>query len=449
MRGLRILILDTFGEHILDWALRCQDFGHEVKWYSDPSQHRGAQVGKGMVERIKDYQSWVKWADLIMVTDNIRYIHNIEKWRKDGLRVVGATPETAAWETDRKLGMKLAEKCGVPCPPYREFTDYDQAIAYVKKKDTAYVSKPCGEETDKSLSYVAPTPEALVFMLENWKRRGKIKASFILQEKVSGIEMGIGGWFGPGGFNAGWEENHEHKKLMDGDLGQNCGEAGTVMRFVRKSKLANKGLVPFTDELEKAGYIGNVDVNYIIDDMGQPWFLEFTTRLGVPAFQIQQSLTDGDPAEWLYDLCDGRDTQPIVFDDISVGIVMAIPPYPNGRAKDDEVMGIPIMGLTEENLPHIHPSMVMMGDTVVRGESGIEKGRGWVTAGDYILCATGVASCVNKARDKALGVLDELRDTPSSPFWRRQIGNRLKAQLPKLRALGYCTDMSYAESDDE
>lgn len=434
MRQRRLLIVDTFAEFCLDFALRCQADGWDVKWFSDPTQERGVNIGKGLVERVKDFEPWMMWADVVFVADNTKYLQRMDQWRTKGVRIVGPSVATAAWEIDRVLGMKVFEKVGIPCPPYREFSDYDAAISYVKKQDRAFVSKPCGIVTDKSLSYVAPTPEALCFMLQRWKDRGKTKPSFILQEKISGIEFAVGGWFGPHGWNAGWEENFEHKKLMHGDLGPNCGEAGTVMRYVRTSKLANKVLKPLTEKLFESGYIGCIDVNCIIDDTGHPWPLEFTNRPGVPAFQIQQALTEGDHAQWLLDLCDGIDSQPVVYDDVAVGIVMAIPPYPYGRAPDDEVLGIPIYGITERNRDAIHPSMIMAG----------KMPESWVTAGDYVLCATGVAGTVSQARNKSLDVLDHLKDTPASPFWRRDIGQRLSRQLETLQSLGYATGMTYA-----
>ena len=432
MRGPRLLVISVHAEYELDFLLRCQADGWECKFFSDPSNKRGLMVGKGLVDRVDDFEKWMRWADVVFLADNTKYVQRMDQWRKQGVRIVGPTVETADWEIDRVLGMNVFEECGIPCPPYKEFTDYDTAIAYVKKQDRAFVSKPCGAVTDKSLSYVAPTPEALVFMLGRWKERGKTKPSFILQEKIAGIEFAVGGWFGPHGWNKGWEENFEHKKLMHGDLGPNCGEAGTVTRYVRTSKLANKVLKPLTDKLLRAGYVGCIDVNCIIDESGHPWPLEFTNRPGVPAFQIQQALTAGDHAEWLLDLCDGVDSQPLVYDQIAVGIVMAIPPYPYGRGTDDEIVGIPIYGMTARNQDSIHPSMIMQGRD------------GWVTAGDYVLCATGVADTVSQARDKALNVLDHLKDTPASPFWRRDVGNRLSKQLPELQAMGYATGMEYA-----
>jgi phosphoribosylamine--glycine ligase len=173
--------------------------------------------------------------------------------------------------------METFEAHGIPVPDYREFSNFDQAIAYVKKEDRPFVSKPSGD-ADKALSYVAKSPADLVYMLERWKKSSKLKPPFILQEKIDGIEMAVGGWLGPHGFNKGWLENFEFKKLCNGDLGCATGEQGTVLRYVAKSKLAKQVLAPFADTLVDAGYTGYVDVNCIIDESGQPWPLEFTMR---------------------------------------------------------------------------------------------------------------------------------------------------------------------------
>ena len=103
----------------------------------------------------------------------------------------------------------------------------DQAIAYVKKQDRPFVSKPSGD-ADKALSYVAKSPADLVYMLERWKKSSKLKPPFILQEKVDGIEMAVGGWFGPHGFNRGWCENFEFKKLMADDYGRGRAEPAFI-----------------------------------------------------------------------------------------------------------------------------------------------------------------------------------------------------------------------------
>lgn len=217
---MRLLCLDQ-GAFALDFLMRCQDWGHDVRWYV-PAKERTQFIGKGLVERVDDWRPWARWADLIFLPDNTKFLTQLEPYRRDGAKIVGPTPETAAWELDRNEGMRVFKRHGIPVPPYREFTDYDAAIAYVRREGRAFVSKPCGDEPDKSLSYVAKSPADLIYMLERWQKAKRHKGAFILQEKVDGVEMAVGGWFGPHGFNRGWMENWEEKKLMAGGLGVAC-----------------------------------------------------------------------------------------------------------------------------------------------------------------------------------------------------------------------------------
>ena len=438
---MRLLIIDTFGESVLDWALRCKADSHQVKWFISDQK---AMAGRGLIERVPDWRPWMVWADIVFLPDNLKYLRELDFWRAKGVKIIGPSVEGAAWELNRTLGMKVLEKHGIQCPAYKEFNNYDQAIAYVKREDRAFVSKPCGEETDKALSYVAKSPADLIYMLERWKKSSKLNGSFILQERIDGVcEMGVGGWFGPGGFNQGWEENWEHKKMMPGDLGVNTGEMGTVMRFVRKSKLAKLMLEPMADALEKMGYIGCVDVNCIIDKEGQAWPLEFTMRPGWPAFLIQQSLHKGDHLEWLYDLAEGRDARCIQYDKIAVGVVMALPDFPYSRATKKETHGVPLYGLKPSIMDDIHPCQVMMGTAPVERGGKIVTEPMMVTAGDYVLVATGTGETVRLARDKAYRVLNNLKSTPSSPFWRIDIGRKMAKELEAIQPMGYATGMVF------
>src|SRR5215831_18237086 len=216
---------------------------------------------------------------------------------------------------------------GIEVPAYKEFNNYDDAIRFVKKHDRPFVSKPSGD-ADKALSYVAKTPTDLLFMLERWKASSKLKPPFILQEKVEIVEMAVGGWIGPGGWNEGWCENWEEKKLCTGNLGCSTGEQGTVLRYVKSSKLAKQLLLPLTDDIRRTGHTGYVDINCIIDEKGQPWPLEFTMRPGWPTLNIQQELHKGDSIEWLANLVDGTDSKNLTLNEIAIGVVLSIPDYP-------------------------------------------------------------------------------------------------------------------------
>jgi phosphoribosylamine-glycine ligase len=118
---------------------------------------------------------------------------------------------------------------------------------------------------------------------------------------------------------------------------------------------------------------------------------------------------------------------------VAVGVVCAIPPHPFGHEKAEEVVDVPIWGITDGIVDNLHfcDAMAAKGDNE------------FATAGSYVLVATGTADTVVAARNMAHRVLNRLT-IPASPFWRNDIGTRLRAQLPELQKHGYAVGMEYA-----
>jgi phosphoribosylamine--glycine ligase len=441
---MRLLIVDPPG-HGLDLAIRAQNAGHQVK-LAIRQDEKSKHIGRGFVEVVADFRPWLRWANLIVNTDSSLYLRELDAHRKEGGLIVGPSQEMARWELDRKLGQDVFKKAGIATPASKEFSSYDDAIAHVKKTMARVVSKPCDDaNADKALSYCASGPDDMIYMLERWKKTDKLKGSFLLQEFIPGIEMGAGGWFGPHGWNEGWEEDFEFKKLMNGDIGCATGEQGTVLRYVKHSKLAEKVVVPLTRQLEKMGYIGDINVNCIIDEKGNPWPLEFTTRLGWPAFQLQCALVKGDPVEWLYDLATGKDARPFFHDQVAIGVVLSVPDYPYSHATRKEVVGIPLFGITPGLMKHLHPCEMMVGEATCEVGGTLVKCPPPMTAGDYVLTMTATATTVQDARAKVYRRLERVRKRmPSSPMYRTDIGLRLSKQLPKLQSMGYAKGLIFS-----
>lgn len=440
---MRILWIDSdMGCGGLDPLMRMKADGHDVRWFGrKPLDWRAQPIGKGLVDVVTHWEDHVRWADLIIQGDNTYYVTQLDHWRARGYPIVGASAAAAQWELDRTYGQQVFRKAGIKTAPYKEFMQYDPALAYVKKEMRRFVSKPLGDEEDKSLSYCAKDAADMVYMLERWKKARRHKAGFILQEFVAGTEMAVGAFFGPGGFGAVCE-NWEFKKLFPGDRGPATGEQGTVLRFVKKSHLADLVLYPLEDALHAIGYVGYVDVNCIIDDAGDPWPLEFTMRFGWPTFPIQQALLQGDHAEWLYELARGRTIDPWELDTIAVGVVMALPDFPYSKITRKDVTGIPVHGLTPRIMRDVHPSEMMMGEAPVEVDGKIVTSPILCSAGDYLLTVTGTGDTIRKARGHAYAVLDKI-SVPASPFYRNDIGQRLKKQLPEIQAQGYAAGIEF------
>lgn len=447
---MKILAIDT-ESNALDWLMRCQAWGHEVQWF-DRVRKNGVPrcAGEGIVPKLRDIdelrKKWIGWADLIILTDNNYMVQFLETYRKLGYPIVAASPEAASWEIDRMRGQQVIKDAGIPILDSKIFRDYGAAAAHVKKHPHMLVSKPCGSD-DKALSYVAHDPGDMLYMLEDrWAEREDLVAAakangFLLQEKIDGIEMAVGGWFGPGGWSKHIWENFEFKKLFSGDLGPNTGEMGTLGRYVSKSKLADLALYPLTKQLERIGYVGYVDNNVMVKPDGSIGPMELTMRFGWPNFNNQCAVHRGDPAKWLADLLDGKDTL-TVSNDVCVSVVMAIPDFPYSKATQKEVCGIPIYGATD--FEHVHWCEVMVGENVpVFVDGKVVRMPHPVTAGDYLMVITGTGSTITGARKSAYSAIRKI-DIPNSPFYRMDIGKgRLVHQLPQLHKLGFATGLDF------
>lgn len=429
---MRVLCVEPHGDGLLDIAIRAQALGHAVRYFCrDYEQHR-APIGRGLVERVADFRDSMRWSDLVILGANDYCMTEFDRWRLSGIPIIGGSSQSALWEKDRAHGMDVFKRAGIPILPYREFTDYDAAIAYVKREDKPFASKPSGKCDDKALSYVAKEPRDLLYMLDRWRRAGKRQGlEFILQEKASGVEFAVGAWFGPGGFAPGVELNWEHKKLMAGNLGVNCGEMGTVMAYVASDKIADKVLKPLEPQLDRLGYCGNCDINCIVDDEGTPWPLEFTMRCGWPAFNIETVLFDVDFVEFLAGLAVGDvPRRPHRLNEVAVGVVLAHGDFPHSHITRREIVGVPIWDCDPED-DELHYAQAM-----------VDGAGDMATAGDYVLIATGVGGTVQEARRRAYRAIERPK-MPTEPFWRPDIGLRLRRDLDRLQAHGYALDVEY------
>jgi len=223
---MNILIIDA-DEVSLDFALRCTAEGHDVRVFMSPPAKGGrALSGDGLIVKVTDWRRNLKWADLIVTTDNTKYLKELDGYRAQGYPIFGATWEVAQWEIDRELGMKVFEQHGIKCLPSVAFKNYKDGMAYVlANPEKRLVCKPIGDVQDKSLSYVSKSSRDMLFMLQKWQREGK-RIPYIFQDFTPGIEMAVGAWVGRNGFSQYVLENFEFKKLMNGEVGVNTGEMG-------------------------------------------------------------------------------------------------------------------------------------------------------------------------------------------------------------------------------
>jgi phosphoribosylamine--glycine ligase len=437
---MKILVIDQdlVG---LPFSMNAQRHGHDVLLWQAPEKGKPTLIGDGIVTKVRDWKTKLSWADMIVMTDNSKYGAEIEPYFKKGYPIFGCNQKAAELELDREVGQRVLEESGIECLPFETFTSYDKAAEYVRKTGKTYVCKPWGGNPDKSLSYVSKSPADMIYKLERWKTHNKMKGKFLLQECIQGVEMAVGGWFGPGGWCEPLNENWEEKRLMNEGLGVNTGEMGTVMRYTKKSALFDQVLKPCTDHLADLGYVGYVDMNCMVDDKGTPWPLEFTMRFGWPHFNLCMSLHKGDPANWMAGLLEGKDLLR-VSEDVCVGVVIAHGDYPYGNFSQEEVSGFPLAGVKPAVAPRLHLSSVMKAEAPIMVGEKVETRETWCTAGEYIAIATGLGPTVCAAQEACYDLAWSI-EFPSNRMFRTDIGCRLEDGLPELQKHGFAKGMKY------
>lgn len=436
---MNLLVMDMKGDEgcALDIALRAQEAGHEVRYWL-PKSH---PVGKGLVEKPKEWKESMEWADLIILTGNCDYPEGFNEYFGKGYPIFGTNPKAAELELDRGEGQAVLEYYGIDTLPYQIVDSVQEAIDVIVKTGKPFALKPWGGTSDKAMTHICKDADEGIFTLQRWEAEGLFKGQLMMQECVEGVEIGISGFFGPAGWSKYFEESFEHKKFMNDDYGGNTGEMGTVIRHVTESKLFDQLLKPLTDYLHLLNYVGDCSVNCMVDKKGKAWPLEFTMRLGWPDFCIRQEVIDGDPIEWMLDLLLGHDTLELTKK-IVVGVVMAHGDFPRTPGDPPKVWtGFPI-SYPERVQKHIHFQQVQQGTAPQLVDGKLEEVDAILTAGTYVLIATGQGTTVEDARLAAYSVVDKI-SWPSNVMARTDIGKRLMEQLPLLHEHGYAIGMRY------
>ena len=124
-----------------DLAWQLVKEGHAVKAYI--KEKSDADVYLGFIERIDEWKSYVDWADVV-VFDDIDFGNIADELRKKGKYVVGGSAYTDRLEIDREFGQDELKKYGVNTLPGWHFSDYSQAIDFIKKNPDRYAFKPSG-----------------------------------------------------------------------------------------------------------------------------------------------------------------------------------------------------------------------------------------------------------------------------------------------------------------
>ena len=430
MEPKRFLFVSLSGL-IGDIAWQVLKEGHEVRYYI--KSEKDQDVADGFVPKTADWEREVDWADVIVFDDTLGQGAQAHDLRARGKAVVGGTAYTDRLEDDRSFGQEELRQAGVNILPYREFEDFDAAIAYVRENPERYVIKPSGEAQNvKRRLFVGEEDdgEDVIRMLEAYKKAfaSEIKV-FQLQRRVVGVEIAVGAFFNGRAFATPINVNFEHKKLFPGNIGPSTGEMGTSMFWSGPNRLFNQTLKKMEPKLAQEGYVGYIDLNCIVNGNGI-YPLEFTSRFGYPTIFIQQEGLLTPTGEFLHDLARGTLDKFRVKSGFQIGVRIVVPPFPFDDEATFAATSKNAAILFKKGAPeevHIEDVKLVNGQWFVAGTSGV------------VLVVVGLGPTLHQAQTQAYGRIRNIM-IPDM-YYRTDIGDRWFDDHDRLHTWGYLREV--------
>lgn len=406
--------------------------GHDIKLYIDDKTKK--DVFEGFVDKTTDWVNEIPWVgkDGLIIFDDVGFAKDQENLREQGYNVFGNSILGEELETKRVFGQAVFKECGMKIKDTFDFNTLDDAILFIKENPKRWVIKQ-NSDSAKRLNYsgALKSGEDCISILESYKKKKSIQ-KITLQEWVGGVELAVGRsfdgekWVGP------IKVNMEHKKFMPGDIGPTTDEMGTLAWFTdnEDSKIFNETLKKMEPFLRKANYVGEIDINCIVNENGA-FPLESTSRFGSPIVHLHSEFQRNKWFDFLHSVTTKNKYQMRYKKGFGVVIVIAIPPFPYSK-KIDEINYVDTQvffkDITQSDLEHVHFDEVSKKDD----KYFINETEG------YILYVTGHGKTVEEAQKKAYKICKKI--IIPKMMYRNDIGDRfVRHEREKLEKWGYFT----------
>ena len=240
---------------------------------------------------------------------------------------------------------------------------------------------------------------------------------------MSGVEVGLAGWFNGNSWVGPIELNFQHKHVNEKESGPLCGESGTLLRYLEgyDHEFFKETLDKVVPVLRAADFRGQIDLGMIKNDEGA-WPLEWTPRLGKPSIFISEELHISPWSEFFWAIANGQDYNLQAHYQWGVGVVLFAFGFPFDDKCSKISQGLRVTGMTD-SLAHNHP-MQMKRDK--KGDWVVGYGAG------YVEVSTGRGEAIFDAKNRAYASISGI--TLPNSFYRHDITQKIDEY--ELRRLG-------------
>ena len=312
----------------------------------------------------------------------------VDAFRAAGLKIFGPTKAAAEIEASKDFAKRLMVKYDVPTAAYETFSDFDAALAYVKKGSLPTVLKYDGLAAGKGVVIATTMEEAEATLRDMLLDTRFGKGSVVIEEFLTGEEFSLM-CFVAGNKICPMPVAQDHKRAYDNDEGPNTGGMGAYTEL------------PFISEEDHAYAMENI-MQRVADAMvaeGTPFtgvlygglmktpngikVIEFNARFGDPETEVVLPRLKSDAIDVFMAVASNEQPAAEWSEGATLGIVLASKGYPGDYTKGHVIRGV-------EN---VESKVYHMGTAMKDGEL--------VTNGGRVMFVVAEAPTLREAQQKA------------------------------------------------
>lgn len=334
-----------------------------------------------------------------------------------GLNIFGPSKGAAQLEGSKAFTKDFLARHNIPTAAYGNFTDEDEAIAYIRQQGAPIVIKADGLAAGKGVILAQTENEATDAIKDmlSGNKFGDAGARVVVEEFLTGEEASFICMV-DGKNILPMASSQDHKARDNGDKGPNTGGMGAyspapVVTQNIHDRIMNEVIRPTVDGMASEGndYTGFLYAGIMVAEDGTPKVLEYNVRFGDPETQPIMMRLNSDLVDLCLQALDHKlDSTSADWDArTSLGVVLAAGGYPDSYNKGDVISGLD--GTETESTKVFHAGTA-------------EKDGAVVTSGGRVLCACALGNTVTEAQQKAYEVVKKI--SWDKVYYRTDIGYR-------------------------
>ena len=339
----------------------------------------------------------------------------VDEFKSAGLKVFGPSKGAAQLEGSKAFTKDFLARHQIPTAAYGNFTQEDEAIAYIKQQGAPIVIKADGLAAGKGVILAQTEDEAIAAVKDmlSGNKFGDAGARVVIEEFLIGEEASFICMV-DGEHVLPMATSQDHKARDNGDQGPNTGGMGAyspapVVTAEIHQRVMDEVIYPTVRGMAAEGhpFSGFLYAGLMIDAAGTSKVLEYNVRFGDPETQPIMLRMKSDLVELCLAAVDGQlDQHQTEWDErCSLGVVLAAGGYPDSYQKGDVISGLD--GLDNADRKVFHAGTAEQDGQVV-------------TNGGRVLCACALGKNVAEAQQAAYELVKQI--SWNKVYYRTDIG---------------------------